>query len=147
MGDGISIRHTAGVRSSDHAQVNAEVRRRWLAIWREADIRFREMKASSEALLELYRRYAELSSADRAEVDRLLAETLLSDDANLRFDALALIEEFHIASARPELRLLAKRLPRSKSPGAPYELAKVQRIIDLLGRSYGKGGAGISRSV
>lgn len=115
--------------------MNAEVRRRWLAIWRDADVRYREMKASNEALLELYERYAELAPADRDEVDRLLAETLLSHDENLQFDALALIEEFRIASALPELRALAKRLPRSNSPGAPYHLAKVQRIIDLLARS------------
>jgi hypothetical protein len=99
------------------------------------------MKASSEALLELYQRYAELSPSDRAEVDQLLAESLLSEDANVRFDALALIAEFHIASALPELRVLAKRLPRSKSPGAPYELAKVQRIIDVLGNSHDGGAA------
>lgn len=121
--------------------MNSDARSRWLALWRETDARYREMKASSDAVLELFDRYRALSPTDRSEVDRLLAETLLSDDKKLRFDALALIREFRISSALPQLRALAKRLPRTKSPGAPYELAKVQRIIDVLGRSEPERGA------
>ena len=61
--------------------------------------------------------------------DQVLAEWALSDDEAVRFDALALIDEFKITNAAPALRKLKSRLASSSEPGAPYELQKVYRII------------------
>ena len=90
------------------------------------------MKASQAAVLELSASYAELGDADRRVVDELLAEWALSDDEATRFDALALIDEHEIATALPALQLLLVRLREATDPGAPYECAKVRRIVARL---------------
>ena len=54
---------------------------------------------------------------------------VLNDDENVRYDSLVLIDEFGIKRALPALTELAPRLKRSKAPGAPYELQKVQSIL------------------
>lgn len=59
-------------------------------------------------------------------------EQVLSDEENVRFDALSLIEDFKIRSAVPALRKLADRLEHQDQPGAPYEWAKVKRILGNL---------------
>jgi len=65
--------------------------------------------------------------------DLVLTEWVQSEDENVRFDALALIDGFRIAKAMPALRALAGRLASSDAPGAPYELQKVDRILRGLG--------------
>ena len=65
--------------------------------------------------------------------DQVLAEWALSDDEALRFDALALIDDFKIANEIPVLQKLANRLASSSAPGALYELQKVDRILKDLG--------------
>jgi hypothetical protein len=64
--------------------------------------------------------------------DEVITDWILSDDPNVRFDALALAREFHISNAIPALEKLAKRLPSTRTPGAPYELEKVNRIMSKL---------------
>jgi hypothetical protein len=73
-----------------------------------------------------------LSEQERAVIDHLLAEQLASDDGSIRFDALALIDEFRITSALPALRQLAMRLETERDWQAPFERKKVIRIIDQL---------------
>lgn len=59
-----------------------------------------------------------------------------SDDAKRRFDALTLIDEFSIVAALPALRELAQEFEDSTETAAPYDWAKVNRIIGrLTGRS------------
>ena len=60
--------------------------------------------------------------------DQMLAEWALSEDENIRFDALALIDEFKIVSVTPALQKLASRLASSKAPGAAHEMSKIKRI-------------------
>ncbi|MGD0182849.1 MAG: hypothetical protein ABSC15_23810 [Terriglobales bacterium] len=62
--------------------------------------------------------------------DQVLDEWVLSEDENVRFDALALIHDLKIATAMPSLRALATRLTSSTVPSAPYELKKVNRLIE-----------------
>jgi hypothetical protein len=86
--------------------------------------------------------YQRLSKDDRAVVDRLLAEQLQPkdpapdepwyEDENVRFIPEFLIDEFRITSALPALRALANWLESQDTPGAPYEWAKVNRIIGKL---------------
>lgn len=86
-------------------------------------------KQSQDALAQLASRYRLLSPDDRAVVDGLLAEQVRSSDENVRFDALALVNEFKIQSAASALRSLADWLEHQDHPGAPYEWAKVNRIL------------------
>jgi len=80
----------------------------------------------------MFAHYRALGDAERNVVDDLLAEQVISSDENVRFDALATVREFRIRSALPALRVLAQRLEHEASTGAPYEWAKVNRLIGHL---------------
>jgi len=82
-----------------------------------------------QRLQTLYRRF-DLEERRLASV--VIADWALSEDETKRWDALALIDDFAIASALPALRSLADRLESSDDPGAPYEWAKVNRVIGTL---------------
>jgi hypothetical protein len=73
-----------------------------------------------------------LEPHERQMADKVLMEWALSPDENIRFDALALIDEFRITEALPTLQILASRLAVSQTPSAPYELKKVERITRNL---------------
>lgn len=84
--------------------------------------------------MELRRLYASLGGDDRLVINAVLADSLASPDETLRYDALALIDEFKIREAVPRLHELNSRLSVDGSPGAPFEAAKVQRILDRMDR-------------
>ena len=117
--------------------MSVDVRGRWEQLRERLDKDAREQKMSQAAILELSHRYRLLSSDERRVVDELLAEWILADDENKRFDALALISEHRVESAMSALYRLAERLRASAAPGAPYELAKVNRIVDRLKPALG----------
>lgn len=78
--------------------------------------------------------YVQLSDDERGIVEGLIAADLDSEDSGIRYDAMWLIREFGIASARPALRKLATRLASSAEVGATFEVDKVERLIrDLSG--------------
>jgi hypothetical protein len=87
---------------------------------------------SQEAVLVISERYRLLAEGERADVDQLPIDQLASQDETVRFDALALIREFRIIAALPALRVLADWLATQHLPGAPYEWAKVNRLIGVL---------------
>jgi hypothetical protein len=91
----------------------ADVRSAWLQMRDEVSAMAVANKQSQEAVLAMAERYRSLSEDERAVVDRLLSE-------------------FRITTALPALRVLADRLETQHSPGAPYEWAKVNRLIALL---------------
>jgi hypothetical protein len=97
-------------------------------------------KQPQEALLTGAARYRKLPDEDRTVVNELLAEQLTSPEEDVRFLALALIEDFEILSALPALRRLANWLETQQWPGAPYEWAKVNRIIARLANPSGQRG-------
>ena len=105
-----------------------EIRSEMESYRRAVDEEARSLKDSYLALDKLHRLYRGFDSEDRAMADQVLAEWALSEDEDVRFDALALIDDFKIVSALPALRDLASRLTTSNAPGAPYELKKVERI-------------------
>ena len=76
--------------------------------------------------------YRGLTDAELSAADDLLIEWAQSDDVKKRFDALALIDEFSIVAAIPALRTLAEEFEDSAEPSAPYDWAKVNRIIGRL---------------
>jgi hypothetical protein len=99
------------------------------AVDRDADA-LKESNLAWEWLRGLYRRF---DAEERRLADQVLSEWTLSDDENVRYDALVLIGDFRIMSALPALRELSARLRRSNAPGAPYELQKVDRLLRELG--------------
>jgi hypothetical protein len=76
--------------------------------------------------------YQKLGDSERQMADQVLAEWTLSKDEGLRFDALALIDDFKITPTLPALHELAERLPSCQRPSAAYDLKKVRRIIAEL---------------
>src|SRR5258705_5889203 len=91
-----------------------------------------ERRDTYYALEQLCRFYEKSLPHERHSLNEVLFEWLLSDDEGLRFDAQALIGKFAVSDSVPTLEALAERLRRSKQPGAPYELEKVNRILNAL---------------
>jgi len=96
---------------------------------RDADADASARKDSQLVLDRLHALYLKFDASEQAMANRVLAEWALSGDEGMRFDALALIDEFKIRQAIPALNELAQRLGSSKAPGAPYELEKAKRIV------------------
>jgi hypothetical protein len=86
------------------------------------------LKDTYLALERLRAWYKKLSTQERVLADQVLAEWVLSEDENIRFDALALIDEYKIVGATPALQKLSCRLASSNAPGALHELNKIRRI-------------------
>lgn len=89
-------------------------------------------KSSHDAFVQLSNLYARFDADERGMADRIIADWLASDDDGKRWDAEALIQEHGIESALPQLRALAERLEDETDPSAPYEWAKVNRIVGQL---------------
>lgn len=109
-----------------------DARAQWIEAWEAIDRDAEARRDSPAALPALERAYSELAGEDRVRVDEVLIEWSLSDDSKKRFDALALIDVFLIRSALPALRALEREFDSSDAPSAPFDLAKVRRIIDGL---------------
>lgn len=112
--------------------VSDDVQERWRALRDMVHERYRAAKDSQGAVLALARAYRGAPATERAAIDAVLAEWLLSDDEGLRFDARFLVDEFRIVSALPALRQLQGRLETASGPGAPYEWAAVNRVIGSI---------------
>jgi hypothetical protein len=89
----------------------------------------KESNLAWDWLRDLYRRF---DSDERRLADQVLEEWVLSEDENLRYDALILIGDFKIIAAASALQTLAACLARSAAAGARYELQKVHRVIQDL---------------
>jgi hypothetical protein len=106
-----------------------EFRREMESYRRQADEEANRRKDSvwvEKQLLQLYGRFDE---HERLMAHQVFAEWALSQDEATRFDALIMIGRFKIVTALPALRQLAERLRTERSPGAPFELDKVERLI------------------
>lgn len=115
-----------------------DARTRWEQLRERLDEDARASKSAQGVVLELARQYRELDEAERSQVDELLAQWILSEDEGKRFDAMAVIADNHVAHAVPALRELSERLEASDAPSAPFEWAKVNRILGKL-RQEGSG--------
>jgi len=109
-----------------------EFRQEMEAFRKEADDEARRRKDSYSALDKLHSLYRNLDAREREMADQVIADWALSEDEGKRFDALALIDTFSIATAGATLQKLANRLAVSGAPSAPYELEKVVRIVSRL---------------
>lgn len=99
---------------------------------RSVDEEARSLKDSNLALERISSLYRSFDANERAMANRVLAEWVLSADEALRFDALAIIDDFKISMAADALKRLARRLTSSAEPSAPYELQKVERILNEM---------------
>jgi hypothetical protein len=126
------MRGPAGVPQGDLA-VNADRFRDWLNE-RRGDISARALAAKDpqSAIGVLEHLYDSLTEQERQLADPVIICWATSDDPILRFDGLALIARFEISSALPALRRLADCLENAPGPSAPYDWAKVNRIIGRL---------------
>jgi hypothetical protein len=93
---------------------------------------FKDPQIVSEKLNSLYRGF---DAQERMMADKVVIEWVLSDEEAIRFDALALVKDFRIRAAIPALQELASRLANQRTPGAPFERAKSDRIIAELTQS------------
>ena len=99
---------------------------------RVVDAEAKSRKDSYLALERLGQLYQGLRDEERALANVVLGEWAVSDDENLRFDALALIGDFENRAAVPALETLATQLATSVTPSAPFELQKVKKILSEL---------------
>jgi hypothetical protein len=109
-----------------------EFRREMESYRRQADEEANRRKDSvwvEKLLLQLYGRF---DASERLMADKVFAEWVLSQDEATRFDALVMIRHFKIVTALPALRQLAERLSGERSPGAPFERDKVERLIAAI---------------
>lgn len=97
-----------------------------------ADREANESKDSMLALVRLSALYGSFDADERILANDIISEWVLSADETMRYDALALIDEFKIVTAIPALRALSRRLLSSAAPGASYEKQKADRIIASL---------------
>ena len=95
----------------------------------------RLLKDAQLTLDRLRTAYEAMSDEDRPSAEAVIVEWLASDDENRRFDAIALTDEFRIASAAASLRA---RLLSRDSPAAPFEIEKIDRVLG--GLTSGSGG-------
>lgn len=111
---------------------DSDTQERWEQLWMRIDAEAKAMKSSQGALFELSQYYLSLPVLERRAIDVVLAEWALSDNESKRFDALALIDEHRICSALPALKELRQKLDKSRDPGARFEKAKVDRVVEAL---------------
>ncbi len=101
-------------------------------VWERANRQATAHKKSQLAVFMLEDFYVSLPVEHRPEANEVLIAWALGDDLTKRFDALALIDRFEIGAAIPALRALADRFEQADGPSAPYDWAKVNRILASL---------------
>ena len=110
--------------------MNLDEFRRQMVSYRQAVTEEAKLLKDSYHVIDRLRAlYQKCDDEERKLANQVLAEWVLSDDEDVRYDAQLLINEFQIMTAAPALRELAVRLESSNMLGAPYELEIVNRII------------------
>ena len=103
-----------------------------MRLWSEIDRRHQAAKDSQGAIPELFALYRSLEPRERVAANSDLFAAMRDGTEGQRYDAMAIISEFGVTEALPHLLDLALRLQMDDGPGAPFELAKVDRIIRRL---------------
>jgi len=109
-----------------------EFREKLEAWWLATDAREVARKNSQGALLALMDFYEALEPDERALADQVFAEWIGSGNDRKRFDALAMVDRFRILAASAQLRIAEAEIATRQDHEAPYELAKVRRVLDRL---------------
>ena len=111
----------------------SEIRDEMNALWASADREADSLKDPFLAMERVQTAYRAFEPLERAHVEEVLAEWVLSEDEAKRFDAIAVVRELGVVSATPALRSLEARLRQSDDPGAPFEREKVSDVLSELG--------------
>lgn len=98
----------------------------------DAEVEAQQARDSFLAYQRLRDLFTRFDPSERELATPVVSDWLSDDDEAKRWDAVALVDDFAIAPALPALRSLAERLESSDDPGAPYEWAKVNRVIGSL---------------
>ena len=106
-------------------------------LWARLDSEAQANRFSHEALLRLIESYRALDGDERETVDAVLQDWVLEGNPRQRFDALALIDEFVIRAAVPQLQIALERLGDATGPSAPTDRSKLQRILEHLEEGSG----------
>jgi hypothetical protein len=120
--------HPARVHIGDQMTLD-EFRVEMVSYRRSADNEAKSLKDPYVTLEKLLALYGKFDDVERRMADQVFIEWALSEDEELRFDALALIDELKIDRAIPAHYKLAARLGSSTEPSAPYEVKKIHRIV------------------
>jgi hypothetical protein len=94
-------------------------------------------KASMAQVLALVDIYRASSTAQQTEIEAVLATMLLSYEEADRYDACVVVRECLITGLLPKVRELEGRLAESDDVSAPFEWAKVNRLIGQLVAALG----------
>lgn len=108
------------------------VRARWLELREMDDDIANPNKSPNDAIPRAIARYRLLDDRERTVIDQLLSEQVVSTDEDTRFVALALVDNCRISSATDALHRLKGWLRDQSFPGAPYEVARIGRILETL---------------
>lgn len=109
-----------------------DIRAWWNEEYEHIDSAARESKNSQSALFELSLKFRSLTEENKKSVTKILIQWIESEDAGRRFDAIALVSEYKLSSARTALKLLCNRLDKDKSPGAKYEKKKIITVLNNI---------------
>jgi hypothetical protein len=110
-----------------------EFRDRFEKYWADLDRDAAARKDSQGVVFQLFDYYSRLNAEERAMADQVIVEWIDAGDARRKFDALAIVDQFRIVTAVPRLQRLETELQQRTDPEAPYELAKVRRILSRVG--------------
>ena len=109
-----------------------ELRKNLEAWWSETDAQAVARKDSNGALLAFRELYERLGPEERGVADQVIAEWIASENERKRFDALAMVDHFRIHAATAQLRKAIAELLERTDHEAPYELARVRRILERV---------------
>jgi hypothetical protein len=106
-------------------------------LWARLDSEAQANKFSHEALLRLIESYRAFDRDERDTVDAVLRDWVLEGNPRQQFDALALIDEFAIRAAVPQLQVAMERLDDATGPSVPTDRSKLRRILERLEEASG----------
>jgi len=109
-----------------------DVRERLERSWLELDRSLAERKDSHGTVTALIHLYRTFSSEERSLANHVICDWLTSATSRKQFDALVLVDEFQIKEAIPVLRALQRQFEQRNDHQAPYDWARVNRILARL---------------
>lgn len=100
--------------------------------WNRVDRESIERNESHGAVMELMKLYRRFDKDEQAMANQVIIEWLRYMEPRKQFDALALVDEFLIVDALPTLRELQSEAEERKDYEAPYEWARLNRVVGRL---------------
>lgn len=101
-------------------------------LWEKIDSQALMEKQSAMATFEIARIYRASEPEFRKAAREAFGRWLLSPNERMRFDALALIREFDVFEAIPNLRRLQQLLDRVQGSEAEFDREKVRDVLRYL---------------